>query len=77
MCPKNNDEVSRGSVYKYTKCITLNVVPLNFRSSTIIFQQVGALPHISKHFMEILSATFPGRWTGKVVQFCGHLGALI
>jgi hypothetical protein len=33
--------------------------------TTIIFQPCGALPRFRRHVMEVLTATFPGRWIGR------------
>lgn len=67
---KNNDGVSGGTVSKHTKrhhteCCTFKFLQSNiFMSTHHNFQQGDTLPHFSKHVMEVLSITFPGRWIG-------------
>jgi hypothetical protein len=47
----------------HTECSTFTFLHSN--SFTRAHQQDGDQPHFSRHFTEVLSATFPGRWLGK------------
>jgi hypothetical protein len=49
----------------------------NDLANTIIFQQHGAPPHLTRYAVEVLSKLFLEDGLARVVKFCGHLGALI
>jgi hypothetical protein len=49
----------------------------NYLESTIILQKHGAPPHFSRYGVEVLTKHFLEDGLACVVQFCGHLGALI